>query len=80
MSFATYWSSDEEGIVLYLNKGNQETPYMVKVQEPVAEDVWATTSYVYNAYGVAVSVKSVVNGTVWNTDADPLPQPRPGHG
>ena len=67
MSFATYWSSDEEGIVLYLNKGNKETPYMVKAQEPVAEGVWATTSYVYNAYGVAVSVKSVVNGTV-----DPL--------
>ena len=67
MSFATYWSSDEEGIVLYLNKGNKETPYMVKAQETVAEGVWATTSYVYNAYGVAVSVKSVVNGTV-----DPL--------
>ena len=67
MSFATYWSSDEDGMVLYLNKGNKETPYMVKAQEPVAEGVWATTSYVYNAYGVAVSVKSVVNGTL-----DPL--------
>ena len=67
MQFATYWS-DEEGIVYYLNKGNQETPYMVKAQELVAEGVWATTSYVYNSYGVTVGVKSVVA----ETSTDPL--------
>ncbi len=59
MGFASYFSEEDEN-VYYLNKGNKETPYMVKYQEYVAEDVFATTTYVFNADGLTVSVKSAV--------------------
>ncbi len=59
MGFASYFSEEDEN-VYYLNKGNKETPYMVKYQEYVAEDVFATITYVFNADGLTVSVKSAV--------------------
>ena len=67
MGFASYFSEEDEN-VYYLNKGNKETPYMVKYQEPVAEDVFATITYVFNADGLTVSVKSVVA----DVSTDPL--------
>lgn len=67
MGFASYFSEEDEN-VYYLNKGNKETPYMVKYQEYVAEDVFATVTYVFNADGLTVSVKSAVA----NVSTDPL--------
>ena len=67
MGFASYFSKEDDN-VYYLNKGNEETPYMVKYQEYVAEDVFATITYVFNADGLTVSAKSAVAGV----STDPL--------
>ncbi len=67
MAFATYWSEDDEA-VYYLNKNNEQTPYMVEKTEYVAEDVTAKVTFVYNKDGLALSIKSVAN----SAPVDPL--------
>lgn len=67
MGFASYWSEDDEA-KFYLNKGNEQTPYMVEVNEPVADGVTAKRTQVYNKDGYTLSDKSVVN----SAPTDPL--------
>lgn len=67
MRFATYWDEDDEA-KFYLNKGNEQTPYMVEVNEPVAEGVTAKRTQVFNKDGYTLSDKSVVN----SVPTDPL--------
>lgn len=60
MGFATYWSEDDEA-KFYINKGNEQTPYMVETNEPVADGVTAKRTLIYNKDGYTLSDKSVVN-------------------
>ena len=67
MGFATYWSEDDEA-KFYINKGNEQTPYMVEIDEPVADGVTAKRTQIYNKDGYTLSDKSVVN----SAPTDPL--------
>lgn len=67
MGFATDWSEDDEA-KFYLNKGNEQTPYMVEINESVANGVTAKRTMVYDKDGYTLSDKSVVN----SAPTDPL--------